>query len=320
MESKIRQYGFKDLDGLDGFLADYRDVSDYRYAFASREWIGSFIRSYRPEANFLVLSEKGKNYFSLSINGGKISFTGDPFNDFNGAFPVDPNDEYDFDRIFRFFRGLGLEIDLTNVFEPDLIGALSKHCEMKPETTGLKIVRNEETDDYDSLVSRRIRLMYERSRDDLEFSRIFGDGIKNNVSIMKDLLVMRQAKLLNKKMDEFNPSFEPRFNEFLLNLASLDSIRDNIFIDYCAKRSTGKAMASSFNFAKSGGTICYVRAHFRSEGGISYGLVLDYWGNKKSFDEGIRTIDLTRGNEPYKYRLGMSEYKLLNFSIKAELS
>ncbi len=71
----------------------------------------------------------------------------------------------------------------------------------------------------------------------------------------------------------------------------------------------------SLNFIKDKNIICYLRAHIPSSNEVSYGLVLDYWSNSKNFCEGIEIIDLTRGNEPYKYRLGAVEYQLKNFVI-----
>ncbi|PIP86725.1 hypothetical protein COW82_00480, partial [Candidatus Campbellbacteria bacterium CG22_combo_CG10-13_8_21_14_all_43_18] len=102
MQHLIESYSYKDADRISKFLLNYRDTVDYRYIFASKEWILSFLEIYKPQQNFLIQSKNGRNYFTLSALNSEIVFTGDPFNDFNAVFTRDSEDQYDFKDIIKY--------------------------------------------------------------------------------------------------------------------------------------------------------------------------------------------------------------------------
>lgn len=314
MQHLIESYSYKDVDRISKFLLNYRDTADYRYLFASKEWILSFLEIYKPEQNFLIQSKNGRNYFALSAFNGELVFTGDPFNDFNAVFTRDSEDQYDFKDIIKYFSESGYKINWTNLFESGLLRELSESSELQEGVVGLQIPNSGMTQSYDNLVSDRIRRMYNRYSEGLEFCRIFGGDIKSNPGILKDLLSTRHDKLLERKKDEYNLSFDKEFDKFITNVIDFSSIWENVFIDYCVNRNNGTVMAASLNFIKDKSTICYLRAHAPSDNKISYGLILDYWSNNKNFNDGVKVTDLTRGDESYKYRLGAVEYKLNNFA------
>jgi hypothetical protein len=313
----IKKYSYKERDQIDKFLIDYRDTLDYRYIFASREWLLSFLEIYKPEDNFLILSQNYHNYFSLSIIDNNLVFTGDPFNDFNGVFVKNTQDKYNFKEIIHYFLKIGFDIKFFNLFEDCFINELLKIdniLEASP-TIGLKILCKGGSSTYNIIVSKRIHKMYTKFSEKLIFFRIFGDEIKNNSYILNNLFSNRRNKLLSKKKEEYNLSFEHSFDEFIKTLISFDTIFKNVFIDYCVHKDTGIIMASTLNFVKDKKVICYLRAHAQLDNTISYGLILDYWSNNENFHDGVEIIDLSRGNEFYKYRLGAKEYKLANFVI-----
>jgi hypothetical protein len=288
---------------------------DYRQLFSSKEWLLSFLEVFKPKRNFLIRLKNSKNYFSLSEIDNKLVFTGDPFNDFNSVFIGDFKDYYDFDNIINEFSNIGYEFRWTNLFEVYFLEKLIKYNGLQEGVIGLKIVFKNKYHNYDNLVSNRIRKMYQRFSKNLEFFRLFGSDLNKNPDILVNLLSTRRNKLLEKKKEEWNPSFEKKFDEFIMKVVSFHSIWNNVFIDYCVDKNDGTILASSFNFIKDKNTICYLRAHAYSENKVSYGLILDYWSNNKNFYNGIKVVDLTRGNESYKYRLGAIEYKLYNFVV-----
>lgn len=315
MQHLIESYSYKDADRISKFLLNYRDTADYRYLFASKEWILSFLEAYKPKLNFLIHSKNSRNYFSLSKLNSKLEFTGDPFNDFNGVFLGASGDRYDFGEVIESFSGLGYTIKWANLFELQLLQKLSRGGNLREGITGMRIPSSEETQGYDGLVSRRVRRMYDKFSGDFTFFRMFGADIKSNKAVLEELLLTRQRKLLEKRNEEYNSSFEGKFNEFITNLMNFNSLQENVFIDYCVRKGVGEIVASSLNFTKDMSTICYLRAHVPSKNNVSYGLILDYWSNNKNFYDGVKIIDLTRGNEPYKYRLGAIEYKLYDFVV-----
>lgn len=317
MNTSIHPYNQKNIDTISRFLCNYRDTSDYRYLFSSKEWLSAFIDVYSPKENFLVLSKNERDYFSLSVFNNQIVFTGDPFNDYNGT-SIDNSDAiYDFKKIMRYFIDLGYQIKWTNLFEQNLLEDLRTNGigTLQEADASLKIPRPEDTQSYDHLVSSRILRMYNKFSNGLSFYRVFGAEIYEKPYLLKTLLSSRQEKLITKKSKEYNRSFEPEFNKFIVKLVSFDSLSENVFLDYSVERETNELLAMSLNFMNDKHIICYLRFHIPSSNAISYGLILDYWSNCKNFREGIDTIDLTRGNESYKYRLGSVEYRLKNFVI-----
>lgn len=314
MQTKIEQYSYDNIAKINGALLEYRDTIDYRNFFASKEWLLSFLELYKPKVNFLIRSNNGQNYFSLSVFNGELVFTGNPFNDFNSVLTKTGRDLYNFGEIIKYFSELGYKIKWNNLFELHLLKALSEFGKIQVRATCLKITHATEIQGYDVLVSNKIRQMYEKFSDSLSFFRTFGNGIQNDPTILEDLLRLRQDKLLNQKKKEYNLSFENTFNEFIKKLSNFNSLEKNLFIDYCTNKDGGEIVAASFNFIKDKKVICYLRAHAQSKNNISYGLILDYWSNRKNFNNGIQVIDLTRGDESYKYRLGAKEYKINNFA------
>lgn len=179
---------------------------------------------------------------------------------------------------------------------------------------GLKIL-NENNKSYDDILNKRIFRMYDKFSEYLLFSRAFGEEVYNKPYLLEHLLSVRQKKLLTKKSEKHNLSFEQKFNEFIIKLVSFESLWKNVFIDYVIDKRINEVVAMSFNFIKDGNIICYLRSHIPSLNQISYGLILDYWSNTKNFNEGCRVVDLSRGNEFYKYRLGAIEYCNFNFIV-----
>jgi len=309
---KIKQFNYKDVGGIERLLYKYQGARDYKYLFSSKEWLLAFLEVYKPEQNFLVQSENSKNYFLLSKIDKELVFTGDPFNDFNGAFVFD-EDKYNLKEIVSYFSYLGYKLKWESLFGSSFCQQLSKIGKICEGTIGLKITKDYDLQNYDDLISKRIRKMYNKLSENLLFFRIFGAGINHNLAIFRNLLSTRREKLLRKKRDNYNLSFEKEFELFIAKVISFPSIWSNVFVDYCTDKKKEVILASSLNFIKDKKVICYLRSHSPESGSISYGLILDYWSNRKNFKEGIKVIDLTRGNELYKYRLGAREYKLSRF-------
>lgn len=314
MQTIIEQYNYKDIAKIENFLLEYRNTLDYRNIFASKEWLLSYLKTYKSENNFLVRSSNNGNYFSLSVLNNELVFTGDPFNDFNSAFTKSMANSYNIPEIVDYFLRLNHQIKWSNLFEKPFIERLERTSQIRDGVSCLKINVDLEVRNYDILVSSRIRKMYERFSNNLSFHRIFVDEIRTLPQFLNNLLKMRQKKLFSRKKDEYNPSFDNKFNKFIKRLTKFDSLNENLFIDYCIDKNTNMVVSSSLNFVKDKKVICYLRAHIQSRNDISYGLILDYWSNKRNLELGAEVIDFTRGNESYKYRLGATEYKLKNFA------
>lgn len=312
MQTSIKQCSHEEIARLDDLLLEYRNTLDYQNIFSSKEWLLSFLAVYKPKINFIIQSNNRLNYFLVSVFNDEVVFTGDPFNDFNSVFIKAEDDFYNFAEIVKYFSALGYKVKLDNLFEPQLLELLSNIGTVQDGVTCMKTVISENGQNYVALISKRIKQMYEKFSSELSFDRIFSNNEKFS-PILADLLKMRQDKLLSHKKKECNLSFKDKFNEFITKLSGFDSLKENLFIDYCRSKDDGGIMALSLIFAKDKGAICYLRAHVKLNNQISYGLILDYWSNRKNINEGVEVMDFTRGDESYKYRLGAKEYKLKNF-------
>ena len=155
MNGLIHSYNKTSIGNVSKFLLEYRDVHDYQYLFSSKEWLMSFAEIYAPKENFLIQSENTRNYFSLSIFGDQIVFTGDPFNDFNGVYVSDSDDAYDFKEIIEYLIRFGYKIKWENLFEEDLLielGMCGKGV-LREMGRGLRIHFHEGIRSYDDMMS-----------------------------------------------------------------------------------------------------------------------------------------------------------------------
>lgn len=291
------------------FLCEYKSTDDYRFAFSSKEWISSFINLYKPHVNFLVLSTNGSNYFSLSSCNKRLVFTGDPFNDFNGFLIRDAADTFNFTDILSYFAAANYALHWPNLFEIDLISNLktSKTAKvLQGSTVGLKVSLGTGP----IRISKRIEKMYGRYASGLSFHRMNGRDLHLNRKPLELLFRYRRSKLLSRKAEEYNLSFEPDFESFIDEVTRLPSIWDNVFLDSCTSLNDNRCRALSLYLTKDDAAICYLRGHLPSTNFVSYGLMLDFWSINLCASKGISTIDLSRGDESYKYRLGAKEYYL----------
>lgn len=320
MSQTIIPYAKESVGKVSALLCEYRNTRDYQYLFSSEEWILAFIDTYEPQENFLVHSENCRNYVSLSLSNGRLCFTGDPFNDFNGFLNVESINTLDAREIVEYFFKQGYTVSWPCLFEKSILAGLREFPQgiiKERSTTSLKIAINGVggKNSYNTIISKRALKMYKKFSNRMMFSQMFGDKINDNPHLLERLLLQRREKLITKKNNEFNPSFEPAFDSFVRKLLHHPSLWRNVFLDYCLDKETGKIVALSLNFLKNRSVICYLRAHASSTSEISYGLVLDCWSNNRSVNDGIETIDLTRGDESYKYRLGCAEYYLDSFEV-----
>lgn len=310
----IIRYNKNFFEKIEDHLLDYHATSDYRFLFSSKEWIRAYIEVYNPSESFLIFSKGGNNYFSLTIGLEGFVFTGAPFNDFNGFQISRSDDFFDFPEIITRLSGFHQKFIWEELFEKKQINSLFEHSVKrniwKEPTVSLKITKN--TSPFESVISKRILKNYNKFAGGVVFKRVNGNELSEQKHLLQMMFEYRQTKLLNQRLGENSPSLGHNFKLFIEKLLYSDTISENIIFDYCYDHRSGDHLAFSLSFLKDNKTICYLRAHAPSKNQVSFGLILDYWSITTNFKLGIDTIDLTRGNEPYKYRLGAKEYFLEN--------
>jgi len=309
---ELIKFKYDETFKISNYLKPFTTLRDYKYFFSSKEWILSYLNTYKPEENYFILFNKSKtsNYFVLERKGHILKFLGYPLNDFNGFYNLDVNVEIDIDKMLKFLKKESSAIYLDNLFEHSLYNDLSRHASKISQTISLRIFPKDGIHFCD-LISNRVKKMFEKNHH-LTFGRAFpySKDVDNNF-LLTMLLELRQKKLFQKKSKFKNPSFDDKFKNLIREVYLNKTLNQNIYIDYCS--SEKDILAMSLNILHSQNSLCYLRCHKNLGNQISIGLVLDYWSSRMNEINGLKLLDLARGDESYKYRLGASEYKLKNY-------
>jgi hypothetical protein len=301
----IIRYNKDSFEKVENYLIEYNNTSDYRFLFSSKEWIRAYIEVFNPRDSFLIFSKNHHNYFSLSLNQEAFVFTGSPFNDFNGFLISQKSDSFDFHKIYRKLSNIHPQFLWEELFEKKqveclLTASLNGHT-WNESSVAMKVTRSNKP--FDLIISKRITKNYNKFAKDVCFNSIDGKVMSEH----------RQTKLSSLKSGKNSPSVGSRFSQFIEKLVYTESMSNNVILDYCVDWQTNEYLAFSLSFVKDNKKICYLRSHAPSQNHVSFGLILDYWSISTNFQGGIDTLDLTRGNESYKSRLGATEYFLDNF-------
>ncbi len=297
---------------IDLSLISFSELKNYKYLFSSKEWLSAYTDVYKPEKVLFILDKQiSSNYIVLAYQDRSLIFLGGSFNDFNGFFNTNLNQALYFKDLIKYCKKNNLKLQLNSLFEESAINYFNKFSIINKSTVSLRIKPVD--GNFSKLISKRIRKMYEQSGE-LKFERQFlGCKTKQGGKLLNWLLDKRNNKLNTKKTKEFNLSFEEKFDNLILKFCFQNTLNQNVYIDYCMLNDI--LLACSLNFKHGQEALCYLRAHTESSNNVSYGLILDYWGALQNERENIKLLDLTRGNESYKYRLGAQEYYLQNLTV-----
>jgi CelD/BcsL family acetyltransferase involved in cellulose biosynthesis len=311
----IIRYNKDSFEKVENYLIEYNNTSDYRFLFSSKEWIHAYIEVFKPSDSFLIFSKSYHNYFSLSLNQEAFVFTGSPFNDFNGFLIRQKSESFDFREIYTRLSNIHARFLWEELFEKKqveclLTASLNGHA-LNESSVAMKVTRSNKP--FDLIISKRIIKNYNKFAKDVCFNSIDGKAMSEQKHLLQKLFEYRQTKLSSLKSGKNSPSVGSSFTQFIEKLVYTESMSNNVILDYCVDRQTNEYLAFSLSFVKDNKKICYLRSHAPSQNHVSFGLILDYWGISTNFQGGIDTVDLTRGNESYKSRLGATEYFLDNF-------
>ncbi len=291
-----------------------KELINYRYIFSGREWIQSYCHIYKPKNIVLITSAcELLNYAVFVRNGSNLMFLGDPFNDFNGFYNIKNDQVAYYKPLLDYVKKNHLTLRLNSLFEEDVSSHFLNHATSKSRTNSLHI--EPKNHQFVPLVSERISKMYYKGKESgLTFGREYL-GIKTDQGkrLLSWLLDKRHNKLNSRKVEEMNDSFHKEFNNLIYQFCFTDTLKEHVYIDYCFDSS--RLVACSLNLTHKHDSICYLRAHEQGSNDVSYGLILDFWSGLRNEREKYNIMDFTRGNEPYKYRLGAQEYYLQNIII-----
>lgn len=280
-------------------LMPYTCLKDYRDLFVSKEWLAAYYGTFLPEKMIFVKSLQNASYFVMEVTNMSTHFLGDPFNDYNRI--EIPND--DLVELFKFIKSLVMNDICISCFT----NKLSISSKVYREDIGLKW----QSPDMVILSSKLLR-MYNREASKINFNRVTpSDEIFT--FLLDRLLDSRIKNLRAKDLEGNDASVNEMFSMFIKSLCGNITMINNVFIDYCC--SEGEVVSIGLNFMHGKSILYYLRWCYHGSNRCSYGLVHDIMSMSKNRSEGYRVIDYARGNEPYKYRLGLSEYNLFNYEF-----
>lgn len=290
-----------DVIQFEDSLKSYRDLKDYRSLFLSKEWILAYCKIYNPKEFIFVKSLHNEmDYFVLEVTNDDVHFLGDPFNDYNYV-NIPQNDLVE---ILLLIKSLTKKRIIINCFPITLSIPYSSYridC-------GLHWCSNGNLD----VISSKVLRMYKREKSNVVFTRVEPSSEKFK-KLLNKLLEERIKILKVKSIDGNDSSVNDTFSSFIKTLCSDSDISNNMHIDYglCGD----KIVSIGLNFRHGSNILYYLRWCYHASNRCSYGLIHDIENMQINRILGFRIIDFARGNESYKYRLGLIEYNLYNYEI-----
>lgn len=289
---------------IEKFLKPYSSLASYRQIFMSKEWIQSYCLIYKPKEMVFFYDIVTTNYLLFEKHGNILQCLGDPLNDFNMYGLWDANESEKWQNIIERIK----EIENVSVFLNCVTVPLS-HRPFNEMTWGLAVDLMTPTNLQISPKLRKLQLKYGNS---IQYYRITSSNPDFN-QILDYLLLGRQMVLSAKAPEDNCFSLGEHFVSFIRTLCLQPSMRECVYIDY----GKVKDMIVSINlsFKNHDCALYYLVWCLHSSNKISYGLLQDMWSIHQCQLNGYRVVDFSRGDEPYKYRLGLNEYKLYNYVI-----
>lgn len=281
---------YSDLNDRKANLVDISKIKSYRDIFSSFQWTQAFQKVYNPKNIQRISCEHMSAYYCLGKNKNMIA-VGDPFNDFNMICRCS---EF-ISSIENLNQENSVFITNTLVFLTDLNIS---------ETNCFKVI----LENCNQKISNRISKQYDDTKEEVAYQQISVNDSAFGANLLW-LLKNRQKYLMENRIGESNDSYYNEFNNFIIELCSLSNHCDTIRLEILKTTNSDRVLAMSLNFYASDGLMCYLRACDRGMSMVvSYGLILDMYTMLNAKRNKYQIYDLTRGDEPYKLRLGADKY------------
>jgi hypothetical protein len=286
---------YSNFNEVNQLFSDLDIIEKYEDIFSSRQWLMSFHDTYTPEKSLVLKLNSTQHSFSLEKNIWR--FSGDPFNDFNSLSQSEVSILKKNNHLF----GSGTRVHLSNIATP---------IESVESVEGFYSV---DVQNFEKVVSKRILKQYREVLGSVHYVQLVPSDATFNV-FLDDLLSSRTRNLSNHKLSQWNPSFDMKFEHLICRFCKMSNHTNKIRLDFLLDTTRNNVLASTLNFYFSNGIMCYLRSCNRSKSfsKFSFGMILDICILWKARELGYSVYDLTRGDEPYKTRLGASRYLRYN--------
>jgi hypothetical protein len=277
--------------------------------FHFKEWAEAFYEVYAASFSF---SREGKDSLPVGYfdrGRGCYVLMGSPFGDY---WPLASADGYEVKKAVNYYRSLAKKKKIKLLIEniPQEQVCYFSPSEILGEVgAGGKVVFGR----GDVVVSKKIVNQFNKVKDQLTFLRIYPNDRERFLKYLNILLEYRHVKLNKRKREEYNPSFDKKFDQFILKLCDKANVANHVYLDVCLWNDKKVFCAGGLFFLVGNSLHYYLRSHNPViESRYSLGLVFDYWFQQKAKDDGIAVVDYGRGDESYKIRLGVEKYRLFS--------
>ena len=289
---------------IEKYLKPYSSLINYRQLFMSKEWIQSYCSVYKPNKMVFVYSNNTKDYILFEKQGDAMCCLGDPLNDFNlyGLWDADELEEW-LNIIEQTKKSAKERVLLTCITTP--------LCNHSFDTISLGLMTDLITSS-ELQISPKLKRLQRKYDASIQYERINAQSPLFS-QLLDQLLFGRKVVLIEKAPKDNAFSLDERFAKLIKMLCSQPTMQKCVFIDY--GKFNGIIVSIGLFFHRNSCALYYLRWCLHSSNSVSYGLLQDLWSIRQCALDGCLIVDFSRGDEPYKYRLGLKEYKLYNYVI-----
>jgi hypothetical protein len=296
-------------------------MGDIRYLFGSKEWIKSFSSTFQVNKPIIIkivgnrLANSQYIGFQTSADEANIlEPIGTPYNDYNFlSLPDQSNKELIFSGLEEL-QSEGYKINIDLLFNKNEVSSLDEFSKSKEGKFKVKesqmpsvyceYIEKDNDNKVDKKFSKKLldRIKRQLVREKLTIKIINGSNLDFKRSL-KRLLYHRKDNFFSQNKEDSISAFSTKFDRFVTALTNVKSIKPRccIYELYLNK----KYAASDLYFYENSYFLAYLGSFNRKLSKLSPGMVLTYLIHRDLSEKHKNVIiDYTRGDEPYKFRIG----------------
>lgn len=308
-------------------------IGDIRYLFGSKEWIISFSSSFQVNRVVIIKLTGSKPLYPLCTglqiptdDSNILGPIGTPYNDYNFLSPPSHQAEKLMHIGLEELRDKGYKINIDLLFnkeEADRFAELSKSDEKfgikESQMPSVYCKYTEEDNDGEGVDRKFSKKLLEQVKKQLTLEKFTMKVINASNPDFKrsfnNLLDHRRDNFFSQNKEDTVLAFSPKFDRFMKTLTDIKSIKPRCCIYELYLNN--KYAASDLYFYENSYFLAYLGSFNRALSKLSPGMVLTYLTHKDLVKKHKTvTIDYTRGDEPYKFRIGgknLTLYQLYSY-------
>jgi len=335
MKKSVKVESLKKLSGIKSALfPSIARMGDIRCLFGSKEWISSFSMTFKVNEPIIIKLTGTRFTHSPCIglqtsreNAKILEPIGTPYNDYNFfSTPSQTNEKLITDGL-KEIQNEGYIINIDLLFDKQEVDWLSRllksndkgfeikesqmpsvYCEYSGDVNGI--------DRVDKKFSIKLleQIKKQLTREKFNIKVVKGSNPDFEKSLIR-LLHHRKDNFFSQNKEDSILAFSTKFDRFMITLTNLKSIKPRCCIYELYLNN--KYAASDLYFYEDSYFLAYLGSFNRNLSKLSPGMILTYLTHKYLSEKYKSVIiDYTRGDEPYKFRIGGKNMKLYQLNSK----